>query len=81
VPSVPDRLPTAWWLRYGRDLIQRPDEPPTDYVIRVKALDWRALPPPLRQYVEVNTSLVSAAALSEVTGVPFGDLMPPPERN
>jgi hypothetical protein len=40
-PATPDRLLTAWWLRYGRHLPQRPGESPTAYVMRLKSLDWR----------------------------------------
>jgi hypothetical protein len=80
-PDVPDRLLTAWWLRYGCDLPQRPGEAPTAYVVRLKAMDWRALPPPLQQYVETVRGLVSATVLASVTGVPFGNLMPDPARN
>ncbi len=77
----PERLINGWWCRYGPPLLQRPDEADTDYVVRLKGMDWRALPPPLRQYAEVMAGLASACALQSVLGVPFGELMPPPERN
>jgi hypothetical protein len=62
-------------------LYQREGESSSEYVKRIKRLDWRTLLASLREFVEMIVALHSAEAMHSVTGVAYAALRVDVARN
>ena len=78
--SPPRRILDAVW-RDHLDLLPRGDESGPVYAARIRRVDLRGLPEPVVQAVKALVGLVSASAMSDVTGVAWEQLIGPPDRN
>jgi hypothetical protein len=76
-PAMPDRLLAALWRIHGPQFGQAAGENDIDFVRRVKKIDLRGVPEPVREYAKVIIRFTSGAMMADATGVAWHWLTEP----